>query len=211
MLTGALPDGLAVTDGKITGTVADTAKAGAYTVGIAKLYPDAAVGRLYRNSATGGFGLGNTAAFTVTVTENGANAFASVGVEGMGENRLHRQCGLLRLRPERRHGVLLHGVQRRCRRRGQRQGVQGPEGPGARRATKATPARQRRHSRNHRRLPDRLAGGLCRGDGCSAHAQGEKKERAVKISGGRRYIGRFRRPQAQSCGCAGHLPKGGSF
>ena len=83
VLTGALPDGLAVTDGKITGTVADTAKAGAYTVGIAKLYPDAAVGQLYRNSATGGFGLGNTAAFTVTVTENGANAFASVGVEGM--------------------------------------------------------------------------------------------------------------------------------
>lgn len=75
IITGSLPNGLTLADGKISGTIANDVKAGTYSVEIAKVAANAGAGEEYLNSRyKAGFRAGGSVTYSVTVTEDGALA-----------------------------------------------------------------------------------------------------------------------------------------
>lgn len=89
IITGSLPNGLALENGKITGTVANDVKAGTYSVEVAKVAAGAEAGEEYLNSRyKAGFSAGGSVTYRVTVTEDGALANFEQHVSVVGFEKL---------------------------------------------------------------------------------------------------------------------------
>lgn len=75
IITGKLPNGVALNGNAITGVVAQDVKAGTYTVEVAKVSSQSGAGEGFLNSRyKAGFSAGGSVSFKITVTEDGATA-----------------------------------------------------------------------------------------------------------------------------------------
>ncbi len=75
IITGKLPNGVALNGNAITGVVAQDVKAGTYTVEVAKISSQSGAGEGFLNSRyKAGFSAGGSVSFKITVTEDGATA-----------------------------------------------------------------------------------------------------------------------------------------